>query len=177
MLSERQQRFVDAYLLDPNATAAARTAGYKHCHVAGARLLANVNVKAAIARSRKERNERVKVDADWVLYELSMLARANPLDYVKISADGKTTELDLSKLTRDQAAAIQELSFEPQADGTTKIKFKLVDKIKTIALLGKHTDVRAFEEHLRVTSGDSIADYIDRAQSREREREEKRTLQ
>lgn len=29
MLSERKQRFVDAYLLEPNATKAAIAAGYK----------------------------------------------------------------------------------------------------------------------------------------------------
>lgn len=49
-VTPRQQRFIDAYLVDPNATQAAIRAGYsaKTAKQIGSRLLTNVDVKAAI---------------------------------------------------------------------------------------------------------------------------------
>lgn len=50
-LSERQRRFVEAYMGEAGgvATRAAEIAGYAHPHVQGARLLANDRIAAAIA--------------------------------------------------------------------------------------------------------------------------------
>lgn len=50
MLKGKQQRFVDEYLIDLNATQAAIRAGYseKTANEQAARLLANVSIKEAI---------------------------------------------------------------------------------------------------------------------------------
>ncbi len=55
-LSERQQRFVDAYLTNPNATKAAVAAGYsaKTAYSAGGRLLKNVEVSTALQHARSQ---------------------------------------------------------------------------------------------------------------------------
>ncbi|WP_375183503.1 terminase small subunit, partial [Marinobacter sp.] len=68
-LTPRQQRFVDEYLIDLNATQAATRAGYsaKTAASQGERLLRNVDVAAAIAAAKKARTERTEVDADYVL--------------------------------------------------------------------------------------------------------------
>jgi phage terminase small subunit len=47
-LTERQRRFVEQYLVEPNATAAARAAGYAHPEQAGYALLRNIQVSRAI---------------------------------------------------------------------------------------------------------------------------------
>ncbi len=51
MLTARQERFVDEYLADLNATQAAIRAGYsaRSAHVEGSRLLTNAKVAAAIS--------------------------------------------------------------------------------------------------------------------------------
>lgn len=56
-LTEKQQRFVEEYLIDLNATQAAIRAGYsaKTADQQGSRMLANVKVQQAImAKKRKE---------------------------------------------------------------------------------------------------------------------------
>lgn len=64
-LTPKQQRFVDAYLVEPNATKAAIAAGYskKTAYSAGGRLLKNVEVAAAVAK----RQERASAKADLTL--------------------------------------------------------------------------------------------------------------
>lgn len=68
-LTVRRQRFVDAYLVDPNATQAAIAAGYskKGASSEGERLLRNVEVAAAIAEGQRKRAERVELTQDYVL--------------------------------------------------------------------------------------------------------------
>lgn len=75
-LTAKQQRFVDEYLIDLNATRAAREAGYsaKTAEQQGSRLLRNVQVAAAVKQAVDARAERVEVKADDVLRELIRLA-------------------------------------------------------------------------------------------------------
>lgn len=68
-LTPKQQRFVDEYLIDLNATQAAIRAGYseKTANEQGARLLVNVSVKQAIEAGMKKRSEETGIDAKYVL--------------------------------------------------------------------------------------------------------------
>ena len=84
-LTARQQRFVDAYLLDPNATQAAITAGYsaKTAHVQGPRQLGKVRVQTALWEARKAVSKQLVVTQEWLVnefWENHLLAReGNPL--------------------------------------------------------------------------------------------------
>lgn len=71
-LSPKQEKFVQEYLIDLNATQAAIRAGYseKTAQEQSSRLLSNVMVKAAISAAKNDRNERVKVDQDYVLNKI-----------------------------------------------------------------------------------------------------------
>lgn len=71
-LVERMQRFVDSYLIDPNATQAAKDAGYstKTADVMGCRLLKRADVKAAIEAAKVAREKRTQIDQDYVLYTI-----------------------------------------------------------------------------------------------------------
>ena len=71
-LSRRQQRFVQEYLVDANATQAAIRAGY-YPHTAkqqGSRLLTNVDVQAAVADGIVALAESAGIDAEWVIRQL-----------------------------------------------------------------------------------------------------------
>jgi phage terminase small subunit len=76
-LKPKQQRFVDEYLIDLNATQAAIRAGYssKTANEQGARLLATVSVKTAIEKAIKDRSERTKRTADDVLIDIQDATR------------------------------------------------------------------------------------------------------
>jgi hypothetical protein len=74
-LTERQRRFIEEYLLDLNATAAYRRAGYvarnDNTAAAGAStLLRNPKVAAAVAEAQQERADRAELTQDWVVGRL-----------------------------------------------------------------------------------------------------------
>ncbi len=58
-LTPKQARFVEEYLIDLNATAAAKRAGYSErtAYAQGQRLLKNVEIAAAIQKAQKARSE------------------------------------------------------------------------------------------------------------------------
>ncbi len=78
-LTERQQRFVDEYLKDLNATQAYIRAGYKVSEkvasAAAIRMLGNVRVHEAIEARKQTRVERVELEQDWVVNELRKVAQ------------------------------------------------------------------------------------------------------
>jgi phage terminase small subunit len=79
-LGERQARFVAEYLVDGNAAASYRRAGYRpgndnSAAASSSALLRLPKVKAAIAKARTARSERTMVTADWVIERLQAEAQ------------------------------------------------------------------------------------------------------
>ena len=105
-MTPKQDAFVREYLIDLNATQAAIRAGYsvRTAEQAGSRLLSDVKISVAHKEAMDARAARVELSADRVLRELMLMGFANMLDYLTPHEDG-TASVDLSKLTRDQAAA------------------------------------------------------------------------
>lgn len=144
----KQELFIREYLVDMNATRAYLRAGYKVsekvARTNGPRMLDNAGISTAINNALGRRLSKLDINNDTVLQEIAKMAFGNMLDYIKVQADG-TAYVDLSKLTREQAAAIQELSFEELMEGCgedarpiKKVKFKLADKKGSLELLGKY---------------------------------------
>ncbi|EPA9107534.1 terminase small subunit [Acinetobacter nosocomialis] len=79
-LRGKQQRFVDEYLIDRNATQAAIRAGYsaKTAYSIGEQNLKKLEVKKAIEEGEKELAERNKITQDKVLNRLWEMATADP---------------------------------------------------------------------------------------------------
>lgn len=73
MSTKKQRCFIETYLSTWNAARAAEAAGYRHPRIAGARLLAHPEVKAAIA----ERMKQISMTADEVIARLAQQARAD----------------------------------------------------------------------------------------------------
>lgn len=157
-LTPKQQRFVDEYLKDPNATAAAKRAGYskKTAGFIGSENLKKPYIAAAIAKVQTERSLRTKIDADWVLERLVRLTETNIADFLVVPDGGGMPHFDLSDATPEQLAAIEALQLdthrEKGEDGGVieKIKITLPGKLKTLKLIGKHVDVQAFAERKEI---------------------------
>lgn len=75
-LNPKQQRFVDEYLIDLNATQAAIRAGYsvKTANQIGPRLLVNVGVRAAVAKRQAKIAEKAGLTLQSHLDRLNELA-------------------------------------------------------------------------------------------------------
>src|SRR5579862_8195563 len=75
-LTPRQQRFVEEYLIDLNATQAAIRAGYSAdtAYSIGHENLSKPDIADAIARAQQERGTRVLIDQEWVMRRLRAIS-------------------------------------------------------------------------------------------------------
>lgn len=95
-LKERQRRFVKHYLIEPNATKAAISAGYseKTAKQIGSRLLTNVVVKAAIEDGAIKIAEKLDITAGYVLGKIKeTVERCSQGEKFEASAVLKGSEL------------------------------------------------------------------------------------
>lgn len=142
-LTPKQQRFVDEYLVDLNATQAAIRAGYneKTAKQQGSRLLTKVDVSDAIATSRQTLSNSTGVSASRVIEEYRRIAFGNMRDYMHWSGQDAGF-IDSESLTDEQHAVIAEVQAEEIQMGEEvtkrKIKVKLHDKLKALDALAKH---------------------------------------
>lgn len=145
-LTARQSRFVDEYLLEPNATQAYIKAGYSAngANTAAARLLANVRIQTAIQERMNERSQRTQVDADYVLHRLHAI---DQLDIADILDDtGNVLPVKQWPKVWRQSVTAADLHEMQTGDVMTVVrKIKWPDKLKTLELIGKHVSVKAFD--------------------------------
>lgn len=85
-LTEKQQRFVDEYLVDLNATQAAIRAGYSAdtARAIGHENLTKPDIQLAIAEARKAQQQRTQITADRVVLELGLIAFADARELVEV---------------------------------------------------------------------------------------------
>lgn len=146
MSNARQQRFIHEYMVDFNATAAAIRAGYspQAASTQATRLMSEPFIQVEIQRLQAQHASKCAVTAERVIAEFAKLGFANMLDYMKVGPDGDPV-LDFSKLTRDQGAALTEVTVEDFVDGrgddardVKRVRFKLADKIGALTSLARH---------------------------------------
>lgn len=145
-LNPRQDRFVHEYLIDLNANQAAIRAGYaeKTARHQAARLLANVNIQAAISEAQKQRSRRTEITQDRVLQEYARLGFSDMRNYVSWGPDGIYMKPS-DELSEDEARAVVEVSettteiiTEKSSKVTTRVQFKLASKQQALDSMAKH---------------------------------------
>jgi phage terminase small subunit len=151
-MTPKQQRFVEEYLIDLNATQAAIRAGYSatDADVTGPRLLGNVGIAAAIAAAKKERSERTAINAEWLLTRLAEEAEADLSDLYD-EAGALRPVKDWPVIWRKGLVggikAIEERDDAGNVVGVIR-EVKLSDRVKRLELIGKHIDVQAFRDQV-----------------------------
>ena len=175
--NSRHETFAREYVKDLNGTRAAIAAGYgkKNARKIASRLLTNVDIQARVAKLTKKHADKLDLSAEKVLSELSSTGFSNILDYLKITEEGGAY-VDLSNLTQEQAAAIQEVTVDEYVEGKGKharkvkrTKLKLVDKIRSLDLLGRH--LKLFTEKIEVSGTAGLAEALAAARKRANMRE------
>ena len=152
-LSPKRARFASEFLVDCNATQAARRAGYspKTAKQQGQRLLTSVDVQEALREAQQARSERTRITADRVLHELAAVAFARLSDVCTWSAAGPRLRPS-GKLSDDAAAAVQEVS----ETATGRLRVKLHDKVRALDMLARH--LRVYEEQAVTDTGAAARD-------------------
>lgn len=158
-LTPKQQRFVEEYLIDLNATQAYIRAGYavkndETASVMASRLLGNDKVQTAIQEALRARQERTKIDADYVLKRLVEIDQMDVLDIMDENLNMKPLK-EWPKIWRQYINNIESIELSDGEGWLKKIKWP--DKLKNLELIGKHVSVGAFKDKVDVTTnGESI---------------------
>lgn len=136
-LTVKQRLFVQEYLLDMNASAAARRAGYseKSAFRIGQENMQKPAIAGEIEAALAERSKRTRVTSDQVVRETARVAFFNPLTL--LDQDGEW--LPLKDWPKEASAAVKSIDFSTDEHGITRVRrVAFWDKTKGLELLGKH---------------------------------------
>nr|DAZ41810.1 MAG TPA: Terminase small subunit [Caudoviricetes sp.] len=136
-LTEKQQRFVDEYLIDLNATQAAIRAGYsaKTANEQGCQNLAKLSIQQAIAEKMAERSKRTGINQDRIVLELAKIAFVKMTDIV--DEEGRIRP----DATDDDLSCIESVKYKESSSmngDSVEREVKISSKLKALELLGKH---------------------------------------
>lgn len=147
-LTPKQEMFCLEYLKDLNATQAAIRAGYseKTANRIATENLSKLVIQQRIAELKEERQSELQIDAKHVLKRLVDIDQLDVLDIV--NEDG--TIKPIKQWSKDWRKSISDISVI-QTETQTITKIKLPDKLKNLELLGKHIQVSAFSENVKVS--------------------------
>ena len=119
-LTPKQQRFVEEYLIDLNATQAAIRAGYKNGEI-GRQLITKNNVSEAIQEAQNKRTERTEITQDYVLSNIQKVVERCMQQEAVQSRDGSPLLVE-----------------GPEGNLACLFEFKEAGALKGLELLGKH---------------------------------------
>lgn len=155
-MTPKQQRFVDEYLIDLNATQAAIRAGYSAATASeiGYENLSKPQIAEAIAAAQAARSEKTGIDAAWLLKRLADEAVADVRDLY--TDDGRIKPVNDWPLIWRQGL-VAGLEVETIGEGAGHVtKVKLSDRIKRLELIGRHIDVQAFKDKIEQSGAVSL---------------------
>lgn len=160
-LSDKGKLFVEEYMLDLNASRAARAAGYK-----SPVFPKEYAVGIEVNRRLKERLDGLKISGERVLREMARIAFS---DTRKLFNDDGTPK-DFMKLDPDTRAAILSMDLETQGESKnwkTVTKYRMMDKLKALDQLAKHLQLYPNEKASESNTGnEEIADMSENEKAR-----------
>ncbi len=132
-LNEKQKRFADEYLVDLNATQAARRAGYseRSAYSQGHRLLQYPEVKGYIGAQQEKMREKLEITREMVIGEIAKIAFCDIRGVLDWS-EGGITLVPSARIPDDVAASISEV--KAMSSG---ISVKQYDKLRALDLMAK----------------------------------------
>lgn len=140
-MTPKQRAFVGEYMIDLNATAAAKRAGYspKTAMQIGEQNLRKVEIKAAIKVSSDARAARTEITADKVLRELAKIGFGDIRDL--FTSEGHIRRVEDMEPTVSAMIQSIEVVVRKADDGTGSeqtAKIKLWDKLAALDKMGRH---------------------------------------
>lgn len=170
-LSKKQQRFVEEYLIDLNATQAAIRAGYKQSEYTDTnanKILENTRVREAVDKAMAERSKRTGINQDRVVEELAKLAFVNAADVIDVD-----TATILPDAKPEDLACIQSVKVKRTTKGENTIEereVKFYDKKDSLVQLGRHLGM--FKDKLELDADMELNITVDYGDGNEERNEE-----
>lgn len=131
-LTNKQQIFVEEYLISWNATDAARKAGYKGNNVTLRNVGSENLTKPYIAAIIQERLDTKAIDADTTLQGISDIATSDISDFMRIA--GGLPIVDFEKA--EKAGKLHLIKKLTMSEG--KISFELYSRQRALETMAKH---------------------------------------
>ena len=160
-LTPKQERFIEEYLIDMNATQAAIRARYSVANAdkIGPELLGKTRIREAIDKAMAKRSRRTGISQDRVINEIAKVAFANMKDFAKWDDRGvefKASE-SLSDADSSCIAEVSETEIETDYGVKRTKKIKLHDKLAALEKLGKHLGM--FKDNINLNA--NIVQIVD----------------
>lgn len=165
-LTPKQERFVQEYLVDLNATQAAIRAGYsaKTAEQMGYQLLQKTSVQEAIKVGRAHLAARVEITQERVLEEYAKIAFFDPRDvFTDTGAIKPIGEWPPGAAAAISAFDVAEIGDDGDTIGMIK-KLKLIDKKGALDSLARHLGM--FRDKVEISVDESLAERLARAKER-----------
>lgn len=161
-LTEKQEIFCREYVVDFNATRAAKAAGYseKTAGTMGGENLQKPAIQSFIATIVKKRMDKINIDAEYVLKRLVEIDQMDVSDILDEAGSVKPIA-SWPKVWRTTLSAIDVTEIGSGEENAVAVlkKIKWPDKVRNLELLGKHINVRAWEKE-EAGGSDALAESV-----------------
>lgn len=161
-LTIREQKFIEEYLIDGNASRSAKSAGYENPAVQGVRLLKNQMISTAIKIRQENLVKKLELSSEEVLKQLYYCCTRSARDFVD---EEGLIQTDVNKLSDRAASTIdgikQRVSYDLEGNKTVTTELKLVSKATAIELAMKNKGLFAPKkveaQHVHKIDWDSLS--------------------
>ena len=166
MLTDKQARFVDEYLVDLNATQAAIRAGYseKTAGQIGEQNLKKLEIQKAIRERQEELKIKTEITQEWVVERYRRIVEGCD-KRLFFNDDGSVKPPSQWSAEMGLAVAgfeVQELGDEGLAVSVSKLRFQ--DAKAALDSLARHLGM--FKDKVEVSVDESLAERLARAKER-----------
>ena len=162
--------FVIEYLRDFVIKRAAERVGLAAS--TGCSYMSEMDVQAAIAEQMERRIAETQIDVDWVLQKLGLMFDADLGDIFVEGTNDLRPVHEWPETWRKMVAAVKiDDRYDASHDRYYTVKdIKIMDRLKVLEMIGKHTDVRAFTERVEITTDQDLTDRLMAGRKRAHER-------
>lgn len=160
--TDKERTFVLEYVIDYNATRAAKAAGYKDASAQGSRLLKRPHIKRLIGKENKLDEDQFRLTRKRVLRELAYAVLRDPIDLC--DENGRIVVDDMRKLPEHIRRCIDGIKVKSWTNPETgeitqELELKLISKGAALDMAMKHKGLFAPTEH-NVNASQQTVDFM-----------------
>lgn len=159
-LTLKRQRFVEEFLIDLNATAAYKRAGYKGsgnvAEVNAHKLLRDAKVSRAIQAAKEDRTQRTQIASEQVLHELAVLGFSDIRHYALDQHYNLTLREGAPEPAMRAVSSVKHRVYEQYHEGDLvgvkhDVEYRLWDKNAALTNLAKHLGLLVERHEINLT--------------------------
>jgi phage terminase small subunit len=148
---DKRRRFVEEFVVDLNATAAAKRAGYsaRSAGMQGSRLMKIDEIRSAIQKKIDARSQRIELSADAVLRELARIAQCDISE--AFDDDGSLKPLkEIPVDVRRVIAGVETIEHVIPGSGEGEEGAPIVVKTKKLKFWSKNEALQTLARHFKL---------------------------